>query len=324
MQQAWLVYNPTAGRIPMKSFVYRAAQILRESGWSVRVVATRSGEHAVELARQAAGEKVDALFAVGGDGTVSQAAAGLAGSSTALGILPAGTQNVMALELGLRPLDWNRWWAMDENVRALIQAPIFNVDLGICNRRPFLLSAGLGLDALAIRNLEPRRRFDKFLAIPEYAAAIALNAARWGGMDLKVHADGRLVEGHYILAVATNVRSYLGGLAQISPQAHMDDGQLDLWLFGGGTVQDAFRHSFGMMAGSHLTAEDTLCVPCRSAMIDATEPISLQTDGEPFGTARRIEISVLAHSLRLIMPHKSPSLLSRLPQNTTHYTQTMP
>src|SRR5258706_3476714 len=98
--QAQMIYNPAAGRIPVGPFVYRAAKILRRAGWQVRILPTRDGEHTVELAKQAAG-RVDAVFAIGGDGTVGQVASGLAGSSTALGVLPAGTQNVMAGGQGL-------------------------------------------------------------------------------------------------------------------------------------------------------------------------------------------------------------------------------
>ncbi len=303
-----MIYNPAAGRIPVGPFVYRAAKILRRAGWQVRILPTRDGEHTVELAKQAAG-RVDAVFAIGGDGTVGQVASGLAGSSTALGVLPAGTQNVMAGELGLRSFGWNRWWALDENIRQLVDAPIHNVDVGWCNGKPFLLWAGLGLDALTIHKVEPRLRFEKYLAMPQYAALTIWNAAFWHGMDLKVHADGHLVNGHYLLALVTNIRTYLGGLAQISPEACLDDGQMDLWLFSGDNLGDAFRHAFGMMAGRHLTARDALRVPFHTLRLESTDSFFLQMDGEPYGQAQTAEFSILRRSLKLIIPRKSLSLL---------------
>jgi diacylglycerol kinase (ATP) len=316
--QSLLVYNPAAGRISVRPFVYKAAEVLRRAGWQVRIVSTRSGEHAVELAGQAAGQ-VEAVFAVGGDGTVGQVASGLAGSSTALGILPAGTQNVMAGELGLRPFGWSRWWALEESARLLVDAPFYNVDVGLCNGKPFLLWAGLGLDALTVQKIEPRLRLEKYLSVPQYAALTIWNATLWHGMDLKAVADERLVAGHYLLAVVTNIRTYLGGLAQISPDARLDDGQMDLWLFSGDNLGDALRHAFGMMSGRHLTARDALCVPFHTLRLESAEPVSLQMDGEPQGRAQVAEFSILPRSLKLMIPRQSLGLLAHPQSRTTEF-----
>ena len=316
--QALLVYNPAAGRIPVGPFVYRTAGILRRAGWQARIVPTRSGDHTAELAKQAAGQ-VDVVFAIGGDGTVGQIASGLAGSSTALGVLPAGTQNVMAGELGLRPFGWTRWWALDENIRQLLHAPIYTVDIGQCNGRSFLLWAGLGLDALTVHKVEPRLRFEKYLAVPQYAALTIWNASFWHGMDLKVYVDERSVSGHYLLALVTNIRTYLGGLAQISPNACMDDGLMDLWLFSGDNLADAVRHAFGMLAGWHLKARDALRLPFHNLRLESPiTPFFLQTDGEPRGQTQSAEFRVLPRSLKLLIPHRSLSLLADASRPVSH------
>ena len=322
--QALLVYNPAAGRIPVGPFVYRTARILRRAGWQARIVPTRSAEHAATLARDAAGQ-VDVVFAVGGDGTVGKVAAGLAGSSTALGVLPAGTQNVMAGELGLRPFGWSRWWALDENIRQLIHAPACNVDVGLCNGKPFLLWAGLGLDALTVHKVAPRLRFEKYLAMPQYAALTIWNASFWHGMDLRVHVDDRLVSGHYLLALVTNIRTYLGGLAQISPDACMDDGKMDLWLFSGDNLGDAVRHAFGMMAGWHLKARDALRIPFHTLKLESSgAQFFLQMDGEPHGQTQSAEFSVLPRSLKMLIPERSLSLLTEAGRPGTYGTGARP
>jgi diacylglycerol kinase family enzyme len=129
-------------------------------------------------------------------------------------------------------------------------------------------------------------------------------------MDLKAYADDRPVGGHYLLALVTNIRTYLGGLAQISPQACLDDGTMDLWLFSGDNIGDAVRHAFGMLAGSHLKARDALRVPFRTLRLESAEPFFLQMDGEARGQSRTAEFSVKARSLRLIIPRKSLALLA--------------
>lgn len=309
MQSAYIVYNPAAGRLPVGPFVYRAAEILREAGWQMRIFPTRSGKHAVELAQEAAG-KVDVVFAIGGDGTIGQVASGLAGSNTALGILPAGTHNVLAAELGLRPFDWNRWWALDENIRQLVNAPIYKVDVGLCNGKPFLLWAGLGLDAMAVQQLESRVRFDKYWSVPQSAALTLWNATFWHGTDMKAYADGKLLEGHYMLMVVTNIRRYLGGLTQISPEARLDDGQMDLWLFSGTHLGDALRHAIGMFSGTHMLAEDAICVPFHNLRLESASPVSLHMDGEPQGLTENLDFSILPRSLKMMIPQRSIFLLA--------------
>ena len=90
MRKALVIYNPAAGRFPVKPFLKAIDTELVKAGWRADIVATRSGEHTIQLGQQAAAEEYDAAFAVGGDGTIGQVASGLIGSETALGVLPAG------------------------------------------------------------------------------------------------------------------------------------------------------------------------------------------------------------------------------------------
>ena len=90
MRKGLLLYNPAAGRVPVRPFVRGIIRPLISSGWQIEVAETLSGRHATQVARQAAVEKYDAVFAIGGDGTVGQVASGLLNSETALAVLPAG------------------------------------------------------------------------------------------------------------------------------------------------------------------------------------------------------------------------------------------
>ena len=106
MRKGLLLYNPAAGRFPVRRFVRGIIKPLQDAGWSVDIAETLSGTHAIQTAHQAAHEKYDAVFAIGGDGTVGQVASGLVNSETALAVLPAGTTNVWALEQGQMPFSW--------------------------------------------------------------------------------------------------------------------------------------------------------------------------------------------------------------------------
>ena len=112
MRSALVVYNPAAGRFSVKPFIHSAVNELESAGWQVDAVATQSGAHTVQLAKQAAAEKKDAVFAVGGDGTIGNVVNGLIGTEPTLGVLPAGTANVWSNELGLSPFAWTRPWVL--------------------------------------------------------------------------------------------------------------------------------------------------------------------------------------------------------------------
>ena len=309
MRTAVIVYNPAAGRFSVKPFIKSAVEELASAGWQVDAEATQSGEHTIELAKQAAAEKKDAVFAVGGDGTIGNVVNGLIHSDTALGVLPAGTANVWSIELGLRPFTWTNPWVLRKNVAILANAPCHPVDVGLCNQISFMMWAGIGLDAMAIQSLEPRIRLDKFFAMPEYTVSAIWQAAQWSGLKIRLWADEQEVEGHFILAVVTNIRHYMGGLSNLSPDAYIDDGLLDLWLFHGNNLGDALRHAYDLWRGTHVNSDAVRRITFRNLRVEADSSFWLQTDGEARGSAQAAEISVQTHALKLLVPPAGMDLL---------------
>ena len=317
MRQALLLYNPTAGRMPIRLFIGGIIRPLRSAGWKIEVVETISGRDATRVAHQAALEKYDGVFALGGDGTVGQVTSGLLNTDTALAVLPGGTMNVWANELGLYNFDWLHIGALRQNARILARAPVHRVDVGMCNGHPFLLWAGVGLDAKIVSQLEPRPRFEKYIAVPRYVAASVWNATVWHGMDLHVWNGDQSVDGHFLLAVATNIRKYAGGIAVLSPDAYIDDGEMDLWLMSGNNIADAFRHFFDMLAGRHLTSEEARKLPFSRVRIESETVFSVEMDGEPVMSGKQVDITVEKQALNVLLPPSAFRLL-KSPSNGRH------
>jgi diacylglycerol kinase (ATP) len=309
MADALLIYNPAAGRISVRPFIGGVIRTLNDHGWRVEVAESVNGRHTTQLAHMAAIENFRAVFAIGGDGTAGQAASGLLGSQTALGVLPAGTTNVWAREMGINAFVWPHIRALRQNTRLLVENPPVAVDVGLCNGQPFLMWAGIGLDAMTVKELAPRKRFEKYLNKTEYFAATVWNVTIWHGMNLRVTADNEKVEGHYLLAVASNIRHYVGGVAKISPHAYLDDGVMDLWLFSGSTLADAFRHFFDMMSGHHLSSDSARRIPFHEAFIESETPFPIQVDGEPMLGNRKVELKVLPQNILILMPPQARYLL---------------
>lgn len=307
MQSADLIYNPNAGRFPSAILTERAANVLREHGWKIRLFKTENGEHVTQLARQAARAGKDALFVVGGDGTINLAIRGLAGSETALGVLPGGTANVLAQELGLPGLSWTRWMALEESAYRLAGASTRPVDIGLCTGIPFLMWAGVGLDAFAIHHIEPRPRGEKIFATLAYAASTAYHASLWHGINLRVIADNLQISGHYLMALISNIHLYAGGLANVSPYALLDDGMMDLWLFEGDTLGDTIQLALDLYGGRHVDSERVRHVAFKHLLLESDSTLYVQVDAEPLPCdAHAIEIRVISQGLRLIVPRVTP------------------
>jgi diacylglycerol kinase family enzyme len=302
-----MIYNPSAGRFPSGILAERAANVLRSRGWRIRLIRSQDSEHVTQLARRAAEEGREALFVVGGDGTVNLAVRGLAGSSIALGVLPGGTGNVLAQELGLPGIRWTRLMALEESARRLATATVREVDIGLCGNTPFLMWAGVGLDAFAIHHIEPRARGEKLFANMTYVASTAWYASIWHGINLKVTADDSYISGHYLLALMSNIHLYAGGLAQISPFARLDDGAIDLWLFEGDTLGDTILLAWELVAGRHVDSERVHCISFHNLILESDKPLYVQVDAEPIPyNDPSIEIKVVSKGLRLLVPKETP------------------
>src|SRR5579884_2528085 len=145
---AVLIANPTSG-----GYIYHAQQLkdtvtfLRAQGWQVDLKLTQAAGDARRLAQEAVDQRVAMVVVAGGDGTINEVIQALAGSETALGVLPGGTVNVWAREVGI-PLD------IAGAREVLIHGQIRSIDLGRVNERYFLLMAGIGLDGEVTHAIE--------------------------------------------------------------------------------------------------------------------------------------------------------------------------
>jgi len=307
--QAAILYNPMAGRFPSLPLVERAADIFRQQDWEIRLLRTEKEEQLLDYSRQAVEQGLDAVLIAGGDGSLNKAASALQGSSTALGVLPAGTANVWAQEIGLPTLSWTNWTALERSARLMASARVKTVDIGEVNGRPFLLWAGVGLDAFVVHHLEPRTRWEKQFAELQYAANAALVATRWEGMQLEAWADEQYIQGTYVLALATNVALYAGGLARISPGAKMDDGQMDFWLFSGDTLAETLQHIWRLVSGKHLDSKQVKGLGCEKVRIKSGSDLFLQVDGEPVKSQQEISIAICPQALQVLIPEGKASHL---------------
>jgi diacylglycerol kinase (ATP) len=301
-KEAWIIYNPMAGRFPAKPLLTRAGEALRRRGWQIELVETHAGQDLTALAHSAAEEGLHAVFVAGGDGSVGQVASALAGSETALGILPAGTANVMAQELGLPKLDYLHLFALEQAAISLAEGEIKRVDLGLCNGNAFLLWAGVGLDAHIVNSIEPRERWEKAFATAHYATLALWNSLGWQGVDITARTQQTEWSGRYLVAVACNIPAYAGGLVDLAPGAKIDDGLLDFWLLEGETIRDILPRVAQIFMGTHLDGPGLANFRSAEAVFELSNQVPMQFDGEPMTCQAPLEFSVNPQSVNVIVP----------------------
>jgi diacylglycerol kinase (ATP) len=219
MKRGILVYNPIAGQRDRRAQMSALIDRQRQRGIELVNAPTSGRDDATEIVRAFLARGIDLVAVCGGDGTVSEAAAGLIHSSVPLAILPGGTTNVLARELNI-PLDF-------EGAEALLGDGVpVTLRFAYAGDRPFLLWAGVGFDARiedkAIAWLK-RRMGRMGIAVTAYAEFFRYEFPR-----MEVTIDGVVHKATY--AVACRARRYAGDWI-IAPDARLDGGDLDVMLF---------------------------------------------------------------------------------------------
>ncbi len=304
--RAVIVYNPMAGTLQTERQVAWAAAALHDRGWVVSVRPTQRPGQMHTLAAASVEEGVDAIFAAGGDGTVGAVAGAAAGSGSILGVLPIGTANIWASELGLAgPMSTAS--AVHACVEAQLGGAVRAVDMGQGNGRKFLLWAGVGLDAHIVKKIEPRPGWGKrFGALYYYAAGIRAGFD-FRGVPMTIRTEQGSASGVNLLVVVANVRRYAGNDRILDPEARVDDGLLEVWWMAGESFWDGLAHLIRYRLGRHREHPQVHKLRGPAAEIELERPMLLQCDGELSGMFTRMHFQVCPGDLRVFVPRHEGS-----------------
>ncbi len=303
---ALLIYNPAAGpRAELRRDLERVVGYLGERGWHVAIRATRKAGDATELARAAVAARCKAVLVAGGDGTVHEVVNGLAGSDTAMGVLPVGTGNVWAKEIGLPTLTLTQPDRLLAAARMLVDGEARWMDVGRAGDRYFLICAGVGIDSTVAAQVEPRTRTTKQLGALAYLSAGVRIASDFSGVRSTICVDGRTIRTRIVLVVVSNIQLY-GGFVKMTPEARVDDGLLDVRVFRGMGPTWVFRHVAGVFTHRHLRDPLVSHYQGRQVTIETAEPYPIQLDGEPVGMTP-VSVRVVPRALRVLVPRTVPA-----------------
>ncbi|HZO57341.1 MAG TPA: diacylglycerol kinase family protein [Bryobacteraceae bacterium] len=300
-RNAFLIFNPQAGGLTRARGhrITRATELLRSLGHNVTELPTERAHHATELARRAISDSADLVIAAGGDGTINEVANGMIGSETPLAILPAGTANVLAMEMRLHGGIRHAARQLHLMTPRRIAVGVFRPKQG--EPRHFLLMAGAGFDADIVRRVRPdlKKRLGKGAY---WIASLSRVGARVPQMNVKVNGD-HLTTG---FAVAARVRNY-GGDLEIAREITLFDSDFEIAAFPGESTWPYGFYMGAIVLGAHAKLPNVFIK--RSPTMDLTpvngEPIYVQLDGELAGQLPG-RVESVPSALTLLIPRDLP------------------
>jgi diacylglycerol kinase (ATP) len=286
-----VILNPTAGSPEhVRSWQERVESLAGDC--PVRLT-SHSGD-AEALARRAIKEGFTRIVAAGGDGTVNQVANGIAGSSAALGVLPMGTINVFAMELGLPLHSLQLCWEIvaGANVRL--------VDLPSANGKCFVQLAGVGLDAQVVK--ETSVAFKRSFGPLSYLISAAQIAARQPPRLFIESENSPVEEGSFVLI--GNGRLY-GGPFPFFKQAAIDDGLFDVVVFKRLGYLEIIKYLQDVVFSSDINVPEIEYFQTRQLRITSEQDVPLELDGELAGSCP-VDFQIRERELRVLASRSSP------------------
>jgi diacylglycerol kinase (ATP) len=295
IRKATLISNPKTGRYAsQRRPIPELAARLESLGLKVDLQLTRGPGDAAEIASRVAHNGTSDVIVAGGDGTINEAIQGLAGTNARLGIIPRGTANVLARELGL-PLD------DEQALQVAARGKTREIYLGVAidettnEHRHFVLMAGIGLDASVVRRVQPSLK--KRIGKGAFWISGLSHLATWNPKPFTLEIDDQKYTATFA-AIGKSAR--YGGDLSITPGARLDQREFEICII---QTMSRLRYlhllSYAMRDGMPRDKPEVRFV--NATTVKAYGDAQVQVDGELLGhLPMRFEIA--PHSLNIIVP----------------------
>ena len=283
----FLIHNPISGR--RSRLLQEVLAHLEEMGCRIDVHETGRRDHAQEIAAQASKSDYDRIVVSGGDGTINEAINGLTPDSPPVAIIPRGTANVLAAELGL---------SADPKVIAqtIVHGEPRAVSLGAINGRKFLLMAGVGFDARVVATVSPSLK--RAIGKGAYVYASLVQMLRGHFPRFQVLVDG---VPHEAASVVVANAHYYGGKFVCAPEARLEDPRLHVCLFEHGSRWYVAVYGLALVLGYLPKAPGYRILPATTVEIHQPNGAEIQSDGDFVGVTPA-QVSITPRAAWLMFP----------------------
>jgi diacylglycerol kinase (ATP) len=281
-----VIYNPTAGWRRRRR-LERTLDRLRRLGCAIELKATSARGDAEAIARAADPRRFDLVVAAGGDGTINEVINGLAGSGLPLALLPLGTANVLAAEIGLAG-------SVRRIAEAISSGRPRRVHLGQANGRRFAMMAGVGFDAHVVRRVDPRLK--RALGQLAYVLTALGEFIAYRPIWYEVEIDGKL---HRAATVIVAKGHFYGGRFTVAREARLEEPRLLVALFERGGRWHGVRFAAALLLGRLDRLADFRVLPALRVEVRGPAGEPVQCDGD-FTTALPLTVALAEDQLALV------------------------
>jgi diacylglycerol kinase (ATP) len=283
-----IIYNPISGR-RRRGFLEQVLLRLRAGGCVPEVSCTEKRGDAERIAAAASPNYFDAIAVAGGDGTINEVLNGMTRSPLPLGIIPMGTANVLAAEIGLDVTP-------DAVAETLLEGRRKRIDVGMADGRRFVMMAGVGFDADVVQGINPR--FKRAVGKGAYVWQSLVEMLRYRPQTFHLSIDGTA---HTAASAVFANGHYYAGTFTCAPEARLTDGRLHVCLFKASGRLSIVRYGLALMLGTLHKRHDIEILPATHIGVAGGTGSPVHGDGDILATLP-LDVRMDATGVELIVP----------------------
>ncbi|HYX06430.1 MAG TPA: YegS/Rv2252/BmrU family lipid kinase [Bacteroidales bacterium] len=290
-QKILFVINPVSGNIDKVRFEKNIVELADEMNYEFLIYKTTSTDDASALKSEIEDFKPETVVVAGGDGTLNMVAQLLIGTKIKMGIIPLGSANGMAAELGI-PDNWHR------ALQIVFKGHAHSIDMVRINRKYLSIHVSdLGLNARVIKRYTRQRWHGLFGYARQFFREMFLSQP----VKYYITADGRKYFRRAHMVAIANAKKYGTG-AILNPLGRLDDGRFEICIFKPYPFYAIFTFLIAFFTGTLHKHRYVKIISCSHAKITVKHKQDLQIDGEAIGEVKSIQVDILSKVLQIIVP----------------------
>ena len=282
------IINPISGGHNKTEIIKAIPKLLDNNIFDISITHTKRAGHAAKIAKKAVEANMDIVVAVGGDGTINEIASQLVNTNTALAIIPCGSGNGLARDLGIS-LHYKK------AIRQINALKIKKIDVGICNRQHFFSLTGVGYDAKVAYDFN-RGKKRKFTG---YAWAILKDYFYAKDQYYEVELDDEKIAGKFFFIAIANCSQWGYGV-KVAPGAQLNDGIFNVNLCKKPSIFPLTPFVIKMLSGKIYTSKYSTFKTGKKISLTSNHKFFYHLDGDAKEVSRKIEVEILPEALQII------------------------
>ena len=288
----YVIINPVSGSESKQNIPEMIAGAFDQRQFDVIIRITGYPEHATEIAREAINNNVSTVITVGGDGTVNEVARVLVDTDTTLGIIPSGSGNGLARELGI-PMDTPKAIEIIRDNHTRI------IDYGVANNHIFFTTCGVGFDAFVSEKFADEKKRGPL----GYVRNVLESVIDFKSEDYEIIYDEGAIKERAFIVTCGNASQY-GNDAFIAPGANLEDGKMNVSILKPLNALEIPQTTLQLFTKNIDKNSKMITLITSNLVIKRSHPGIMHVDGEPVSTDREIHVKIVPKGLKVLAPSK--------------------